>query len=67
MGKGPATSGAAPPIGGPEIEVWVGTVQASVLLLESLRSLSQPHFTSPTSPGLSRKHVPRVGVASEGA
>jgi len=32
MGKGPATSKAAPPKGGPEFEAWVGAVQASVLL-----------------------------------
>ena len=35
MGKGPATSGAAPPTDGPELEAWVGRVQASILFLES--------------------------------
>lgn len=71
VGKGPATSWATPPTGGPKFKTWSGSVQASILLPEfhawvKLRNLVQPHFTSPTSPGLSREHVLRVEVASDG-
>lgn len=54
------------PQGGPEFKAWVGTVQASVLLLEShagmeLQSLTQPHVTFPTSPGLNRETSSQAG------